>query len=686
MSSTGTMSISVLLTGPSAGTVTMDYATAAGSATAGSDYTTTTGSLTFTSGQTSKNVSVPITSDAIDEDDETFTLSVANVAGAGVTAGTGIGTIVDDDAEPDLSIANASVTEGNSGAATASFAVTLSAASGREITVDYTTADGTAVAGSDYTTTSGTLTFAAGETSTSVDVPVTGDTLYEGNQTFAVSLSSPSNAGIADADAVGTITDDDPKPSFSIDDVSVVEGNAGTATATFTVSMSNPSAAGASVQWATSDGSALAGSDYEAGGATLTFSAGDVSQTVHVTIDGDTVDESDETFGVTLSTPTGATIADASATGTITDDDKTPTALTLKAKKTTKAVKAVGVIEAAATGMKVKVTLFKKQGGKYVKVLAKTVTVTKLGDRDADGIADAAYAAAFKRPKKGAYRFVAKYARICPVPGLREEAQRQDLVVVDRLAAGRDVGRERLHEPGAVLAPPLLLVEVERRLPPGGRHQGHPEAPALAREILGGPEQRRADAQPARTLGDDHVVHARLRSVVPQPLVVLHVDDADDLVAGSRDEGHVPDPAQVPGERLAMGRVVGRPLRDPAAQLHEQRGDRGPVFGPSEPDVDVVVRPSEEERRPGIGAVEDRGERVDRGVVGVEVAEADGVVRPEVPAEHRGEVPIVSGRRSWPSTRSTEARPPETVTRHAPALSGYIGSSTAKVASASIAG
>ncbi|MGZ5344714.1 MAG: Calx-beta domain-containing protein, partial [Actinomycetota bacterium] len=407
---TGTMSISVLLTGPSAGTVTMDYATAAGSATAGSDYTTTTGSLSFISGQTSKNVSVPITSDAIDEDDETFSFSVANVAGAGITAGTGIGTIVDDDAEPDLSIANASVTEGNAATATASFTLTLSAASAREITVEYGTADGSALAGSDYSSTNGTLTFAAGETSKSIDVPVTGDAVYEGTETYAVSLSSPSNAVIADADAVGTITDDDPKPSFSIDDVSVIEGNAGTATATFTVSMSNPSAAGTSVQWATSDGSALAGSDYEAGGATLTFTAGDVSRTVHVTIDGDTVDESDETFGVTLSTPTGATIADANATGTITDDDKTSTALILKAKKTTKAVKAVGVIEAAATGMKVKVTLFKKQGGKYVKVLAKTVTVSKLGDRDADGIADAAYAAAFKRPKKGAYRFVAKYA------------------------------------------------------------------------------------------------------------------------------------------------------------------------------------------------------------------------------------------------------------------------------------
>jgi len=408
--STGTMSMSVLLTGATAGTVTMDYTTASGTAVAVSDFTTTTGSLTFTSGQTTKTVPVPITSDALNEDDETFTLSVSNVVGAGVTASSGTGTIVDDDSEPDLSVANATVTEGNSGTATASFAVTLSAESGREITVDYATADGTAVAGSDYSATAGTLTFPAGVTSKPVDVPVTGDTLYEGNETFAVSLSSPSNAGTADADAVGSITDDDPKPSFSIDDVSVAEGNAGTATATFTVSMSNPSAVGASVQWATADGTALAGSDYEAGGATLPFLAGEVSHTVDVTIDGDIVDEADETFGVTLSSPTGATIADGAGTGTIDDDDKTPTALTLKAKKTTKTVKAVGVIEPAAAGMKVKVTLSRKKGAKYVKVATTTVTVTKLGDRDADGSADAAYVAAFKRPKKGAYRYSVKYA------------------------------------------------------------------------------------------------------------------------------------------------------------------------------------------------------------------------------------------------------------------------------------
>jgi chitinase len=406
----GTMSFSVLLTSGSVGSVTMDYATADGTAVAGSDYTSKTGSLTFTTGQTSKSVSVTIASDALSENDETFTLSVSNVVGAAVTASTGTGTIADDDPEPDLSIADASVTEGDAGDATMSFAVTLSAASGREVTVDYATADASALAGSDYTTTSGTLTFAAGETTKSVDVPVTGETIHEGDETFAVSLSAPDNAGTADADAVGTITDDDPVPSFSIDDVSVAEGDAGTSTATFTVTMSNPSATDASVDWATADGTAIAGSDYEAGGATLTFLAGEVSHTVDVTVDADVVDEPDETFDVTLGTATGATVVDGSGTGTITDDDKTPTALTLKAKKTTKSLKAVGVIEAADGGMQVQVTLSKKKGAKYVKIATKIVTVTKLGDRDADGTADAAYTAAFKRPAKGAYRFVAKYA------------------------------------------------------------------------------------------------------------------------------------------------------------------------------------------------------------------------------------------------------------------------------------
>jgi len=166
----------------------------------------------------------------------------------------------------------------------------------------------------------------------------------------------------------------------------------------------------ASVDWATADGTATAGADYLANANTVTLDAGQKRATFKVKVVGDTIDELDETFSVTLSNPVDATIAGSNGTGTITDDERIPTTLTLKAKKTAKAIKAVGVIEVASTGMKIKVTLFRKQGAKYVKVLAKTVTVTKLGDRDADGSDDAAYGAAFKRPKKGAYRFVVKYA------------------------------------------------------------------------------------------------------------------------------------------------------------------------------------------------------------------------------------------------------------------------------------
>jgi hypothetical protein len=288
--------------------------------------------------------------------------------------------------------------------------VTLSAPAGRDVDVDYATTDGSAAAGSDYTETSGTLHFAPGETSTEVDVPVAGDTTYEGDETFAVTLSGPSNATLLDADAVGTIVDDDPVPSLSIDDPNVTEGNGGPVLETFAVTLSNASATTVSVDWSTGGGTATAGADYEAASGTVTFLPGEISSTIDVTVDGDVVDEANETFDVSLTDAVGTSVSDATGTGSIVDDDKTPTALTLKVKKTTTKVKATGVLEPAATGMRVHVTLFKKVGAKYVKVLAKTVGVRALGDRDADGKADAAFVAAFKRPAKGTYRFVASFA------------------------------------------------------------------------------------------------------------------------------------------------------------------------------------------------------------------------------------------------------------------------------------
>lgn len=108
-----------------------------------------------------------------------------------------------------ISIADASRAEGNSDLSDAAFVVSLSNSSSQTIYVDYSTADGTALSPEDYFAVSGTLTFLPGETTKTVSVPVDGDYEVEGNETFTVVLSSPLNAGIADGQAVGTITNDD---------------------------------------------------------------------------------------------------------------------------------------------------------------------------------------------------------------------------------------------------------------------------------------------------------------------------------------------------------------------------------------------------------------------------------------------------------------------------------------------
>ena len=222
---------------------------------------------------------------------------------------------------PILSINDASVTEGNSGTVNANFTVTLSASSGQIVTVNYATANGTATAGSDYVSGSGTVTFPAGATTQTLTVAVNGDALDEPNETFFVNLSNATNATIADNQGQGTITDDDATPAITINDVSVTEGNAGTVNANFTVTLSAASGQQVTVNYATADGSASAGSDYVTGSVTVTFAAGSTTQTIAVIVNGDAVNEPNETFFVNLSNPINATIADNQGQGTIINDD-----------------------------------------------------------------------------------------------------------------------------------------------------------------------------------------------------------------------------------------------------------------------------------------------------------------------------------------------------------------------------
>src|SRR5439155_20364965 len=158
---------------------------------------------------------------------------------------------------------NLTLTEGTGGTTNATFTVTLSAASGRTVTVDYATANGTALAGSDYSAASGVLTFNPGQATQTVSVPVIGDAIHELNETFAVTLSNPTNATLAAATGTATIIDDD-DPTVSISDATVIEGNSGTVNAVFTVSLSAPSDKSITVSYATADGTASAGADYVA--------------------------------------------------------------------------------------------------------------------------------------------------------------------------------------------------------------------------------------------------------------------------------------------------------------------------------------------------------------------------------------------------------------------------------------
>ena len=314
----------VTLSAPSGRNVTVNYATANGTAVQPGDYTTTSGTLTFTPGQVAKTVSVPIVGDLTDEPNETYVVNLSGATNATIADNQGAGTIVNDDTAPSLTINDVSLTEGNAGTTNMTFTATLSAASGKTVTVAYATADGTATAPADYTASSGTLTFNPGVLTRTFTVPIVGDTRDEFDETFVANLSSPVNATIADNQGVGTIVDNDPTPSLVINNVTVTEVDAGSVTATFTATLSAASNKVVTVDYATSDVTAIAPGDYTAASGTLTFAPGVTTQTVPIAVQGDLLNEASETYRVTLSNPGNATITTAIGTGTITDNDPLP--------------------------------------------------------------------------------------------------------------------------------------------------------------------------------------------------------------------------------------------------------------------------------------------------------------------------------------------------------------------------
>jgi len=220
---------------------------------------------------------------------------------------------------PGVSIDDVTLPEGNVGNTSASFTVRLSAAGTEPVTVHYSTADGTATGGSDYQATSGTLTFAPGETTKTIPVPVLGDRSVEANEWFEVRLDQATNGTIFDGRANGTIFDDEPR--ITIDDVSRGEGNTGQSALAFTVRLSNLYDVPVTVDFATANASAQAGTDYAAAAGTITFAPGETERTVPVLVIGDRLVEPTETFAVYLSGATSALVADGHGIGAILDDE-----------------------------------------------------------------------------------------------------------------------------------------------------------------------------------------------------------------------------------------------------------------------------------------------------------------------------------------------------------------------------
>lgn len=321
----GQATLTVSRAGNSAGAAGVSFATANGTATAGSDYSSTSGTLTWTDGDTSsKTINVSITDDTAQESNETFTVTLSNPTGSGALGSTVTATvtILANDAPVGTLQFTASTLNVSEGIGTAALTVSRVGGSAGAIGVSFSTANGTATAGSDYTATSGTLSWADGDAaSKTISVPITDDAAQESNETFTVTLNSPTGGATLGTPSSSTVTilaNDGPIGTlqFSAAALSVAEG---AGQATLTVSRVGGSTGAVGVSFTTANGTATAGSDYTLTAGTLSWADGDTSsKTISVPILDDAVQESDETFTMSLSSPTGGAALGTPASATIT--------------------------------------------------------------------------------------------------------------------------------------------------------------------------------------------------------------------------------------------------------------------------------------------------------------------------------------------------------------------------------
>ena len=294
--------------------VAFEYHTLQASAIADLDYTHSFASATISAGDTSTGISIAIIDDLLLEADESFDIIISNIVNATIDQARATGTIKSEDLVG-LSVIGRSALES---ARSIQFTVFLSAAITKDVSFDYKTQSGSALATSDYTSVSDTTSIPAGSTSISIFVDLSDDTLVEDDESFELVIANPTNATIDIARATGTIKIED-LPTLSITDASAIEG---TETLEFIASLSSPFPGHiVSFDYQTINGSAKNILDYTASFARVSISAGDSTTAIAIVIRNDSLIEDDESFDLVIANPTNANIDKPSATATIKNDD-----------------------------------------------------------------------------------------------------------------------------------------------------------------------------------------------------------------------------------------------------------------------------------------------------------------------------------------------------------------------------
>ncbi len=326
----GTVTFTVVRSGATNTTVTLDFTTTNATALAGSDYTATNGTFTFSPGETTNTLTIEIADNATQESPETFQVRLSNVLNSSLAIGTNIVTITDDDISMVSYTTNSIVVEENTN--TVTLTVVRSGATNTTVSVNFTnlpSPTSTATAGSDFMATNGLLTFAPGVTTNTFTVTVIDDAAAENREFIAYRLQTPSNTSLGTSNLVITInTNDSAILSWSAASTTIAEDGG---TLTLTVNRSGTTFNAVTVDFTSTNVTAVDGSDYTGTNGTLSFAAGETSKTITVDLTEDDLQEGNETFRLVLSGPVDATIGTGTNTVTITDNDGSTIAFTTNA-------------------------------------------------------------------------------------------------------------------------------------------------------------------------------------------------------------------------------------------------------------------------------------------------------------------------------------------------------------------